>query len=94
MRLKMGVKKTVEESDSMLERFRVQNTDYTQKEFAEACGIPHRTYQDWISGATRARPEPKQVKAIIKVLGIGIDELPDDFGPVHAKSAGETLPVE
>lgn len=72
----------------MLERLRVQNTDLNQREFAEACGIPYVTYQGWILGMSNARPLPKQVKAICKVLRIDIDELPDDFGPVHAKTPG------
>lgn len=76
----------------MLERLRVQNTELNQREFAEACGISLRAYMYWISGKTEASPTPKQVKAICRILGIRIDQLPDDFGPVHAKQAGETLP--
>jgi DNA-binding transcriptional regulator YiaG len=85
----MVIRKKVEESDSMLERLRVDRTDLNQREFAEACSVPYRTYQDWISGTTKARPEPKQTKAICKILRIGIEELPDDFGPVHVKRTHE-----
>lgn len=84
----MGVRKrTVEESDSMLERLRIDRTDLNQKEFSEACGIPHRTYQAWIAGTHQASPTPKQTKLICSVLNIPIEELPDNFGPVHAKVA-------
>lgn len=70
-----------QESESPLEKLRIERTNLSQAEFAVLCGIPLRTYQRWVSGETEARPTPKQWKAMMSWLQISVEEMPDDFGP-------------
>ena len=70
-----------QESESPLEKLRIERTNLSQAEFAVLCGIPLRTYQRWVSGETEARPTPKQWKAMMTRLQISAEEMPDDFGP-------------
>ena len=70
-----------QESESPLENLRIERTTLSQTEFAVRCGIPLRTYQRWISGETEAKPTPRQWKAIMSLLRISVDEVPNDFGP-------------
>lgn len=74
-----------QESESPLENLRIERTTLSQTEFAVRCGIPLRTYQRWISGETEARPTPRQWKAIMSLLRISVDEVPNDFGPPQRK---------
>ena len=72
-------------SDSVLEALRIERTNLNQKEFAEACRIPLKTYQRWILGKTEGRPTLSQLKALCKILRIKyIDELPDDFAEKYS----------
>lgn len=74
-------------SDSVLEALRIEKTDLNQKEFAEACSIPLKTYQRWILGKTEARPTLVQLKSLCRLLKITrIDELPDDFSEKYIKT--------
>ncbi len=70
----------LKKSDSVIEALRIERTNYNQKEFAELCHIPLKTYQRWIQGKTEARPNLVQLKSVCKYLKIEkVDELPDDF---------------
>lgn len=79
---KMKKDRRPQESDSPLENLRIERTDLSQTEFAVRCGIPLRTYQRWISGETEARPTPRQWKAMMSLLRISVEQVPDDFGPL------------
>lgn len=75
-------RKQKQESDSPLEKLRIERTQLTQDELAMRCGIPRATYQRWISGQTEARPSIPQLKRLCYELAINsINDLPDDFGP-------------
>ena len=80
----MKKKRLLEESDSPLEALRIERTPYSQKEFAERCGIDLRTYMRWISGKTKAKLTPSQVKAICRELKITAFEIPDDFSKISS----------
>ena len=71
-----------QESDSYLEALRIERTDLSQEQFAKLCGIPWRTYQRWIAGETEARLTPRQWKALMSILRVDHEEIPDDFGPI------------
>ncbi len=81
----MKKKRLLEESDSPLDNLRIERTEYSQEEFAQRCGIPLRTYMRWISGETKAKLTPSQVKAICRELNITVEEIPDDFSKVIIK---------
>ncbi|MBW4535200.1 MAG: helix-turn-helix domain-containing protein [Pleurocapsa minor HA4230-MV1] len=77
--MKHGDRK-LKQSESMIEALRIERTNLNQKEFAEACKIPLKTYQRWILGKTETRPNLIQLKLLCKQLKIEkVDELPDDF---------------
>jgi transcriptional regulator with XRE-family HTH domain len=77
--MKHGDRK-LKKSESVIEALRLERTNLNQKEFAEACQIPLKTYQRWILGKTEARPNLVQLKSLCKQLMIEkVDELPDDF---------------
>lgn len=75
----MNKYRRLSESDSPMETLRIEKTNFTQEEFVKKCGIPRKTYHRWITGQSPAKLTPKQMKLICKVLGISIDEIPDDF---------------
>lgn len=69
-----------QETNSPIEELRIQRTNLSQAEFAVQCGIPLRTYQRWVSGATEAKLTPQQWKALMQILNIqSVDEIPDNF---------------
>nr|WP_242043431.1 helix-turn-helix transcriptional regulator [Leptolyngbya sp. FACHB-671] len=71
-----------QESDSPIEKLRIQRTNLSQAEFAVQCGIPLRTYQRWVSGETEPKLTPRQWKTLMQILEIqSVDEIPDDFSP-------------
>ena len=77
--MKHGDRK-LKQSESMIEALRIERTNLNQKEFAEVCKIPLKTYQRWILGKTETRPTLIQLKLLCKQLKIEkVDELPDDF---------------
>lgn len=77
--MKQGDQK-LKQSKSVIEALRIERTNLNQKEFAEACNIPLKTYQRWILGKTEARPNLVQLKALCEKLHIEkIKDLPDDF---------------
>ncbi|GET44292.1 helix-turn-helix domain-containing protein [Microseira wollei] len=72
-------------SSSPLERLR-ERIGLTQEELCRRCGIPLRTYARWVAGDGVSRPNIPQIKALCRELGISIEELPDDFGPLEERS--------
>ena len=75
----MNKYRRLSESDSPMETLRIEKTNLTQEEFVNMCGIPRKTYHRWVTGQSPAKLTPKQMKLVCKVLGISIDEVPDDF---------------
>jgi transcriptional regulator with XRE-family HTH domain len=55
----------------------------TQEVLSRRCGIPLRTYVRWETGEATPRPTIPQVKVLCRGLGVAIEELPDEFGPVN-----------
>ena len=77
--MKHGDRK-LKQGKSVIEALRIERTDLNQKEFAEACKIPLKTYQRWVLGKTEARPNLTQLKALCEKLKIEkVAELPNDF---------------
>lgn len=58
----------------------------TQKELADALGVTDTTVMRWETGRAVPRLTISQVKTLVKVLGVTLDELPDDFGPQPIES--------
>ena len=71
-----------QEHESLIETLRIERTKLSQVEFAVQCGIPLRTYQRWILGETEAKLSPRQWKAMMQILKMSAEEIPDDFGPI------------
>jgi len=61
----------------------------TQKELADALGVTENTVANWERGRAIPKLTPSQFKTLVKMLQIGLEELPDDFGP-----QSETQPNE
>jgi DNA-binding transcriptional regulator YiaG len=72
--------KRVAGSESPIEALRIERTNLSQIEFVVHCGIPLRTYQRWINGDTEAKLSPRQWKALMQILNLPPEEVPDDFG--------------
>jgi DNA-binding XRE family transcriptional regulator len=53
----------------------------TQEQLAEVLGVSRQTISNWETGREEPRLKLWQVKALCKALDIGIDQLPDSFGP-------------
>lgn len=66
--------------ESALVRFRILR-GITQKDLAEALGVNEQTVSNWEVGRTEPKLSPKQYKALLRILQITSDQLPDDFGP-------------
>lgn len=52
-----------------------------QREIAEALGVTVHTISNWENGRREAKLTIRQTKALCKVLGCTLDDLPDDLGP-------------
>jgi len=57
------------------------NAGITQREIAEELGVSEQTVRNWEQGKHPPRLTIPQVKKLCKLLGVGLDELPDEFGP-------------
>ncbi|MBW4659836.1 MAG: helix-turn-helix domain-containing protein [Drouetiella hepatica Uher 2000/2452] len=77
----------LQDSESPIELLRIQRTKLSQNEFAIHCDIPPRTYQRWIAGKTEAKLSPRQWKALMQILNLTADEIPDDFGAIEQDPA-------
>ncbi|HAX75023.1 MAG TPA: XRE family transcriptional regulator [Cyanobacteria bacterium UBA11372] len=53
----------------------------TQKELADALGVTENTVANWERGRAVPKLTPSQFKTLVKMLQIGLEDLPDDFGP-------------
>jgi DNA-binding XRE family transcriptional regulator len=60
----------------------------TQQDLADSLGVSTQTISNWETGQTKPKLTLSDWRKLAKVLGVSIDELPDDFGPqpIHDSS--------
>ncbi|NDJ17724.1 helix-turn-helix transcriptional regulator [Myxacorys almedinensis] len=68
------------EIESPLKRLR-EDAGLSQQEFASRIGVGIATISRWERGASIAMLTVPQMKALCRILGKAIEELPDEFGP-------------
>jgi DNA-binding XRE family transcriptional regulator len=71
---------TEKEFESKLMRLRHLRR-MTQAELGKELGVSETTVMNWETGRAKPRLTISQTKKLVKVLGVTLDELPDDFGP-------------
>jgi DNA-binding transcriptional regulator YiaG len=74
-----------QDRESPIEALRIERTNLSQAEFAVHCGVPLRTYQRWVSGETEAKLTPQQWKALMELLKLQVNEIPNNFGSIEQK---------
>lgn len=62
---------------AMLRRLRFM----TQQELADALGVSKTTIRNWEKGRVVPELTIRQTKKLCKILGVTLDQLPDDLGP-------------
>ena len=76
-----------EENESPLNKLR-EEAGLSQQELATRIGVAVATISRWERGAPAMLTVP-QMKALCKVFGKSIEELPDEFGPPKRSPEGE-----
>ena len=76
-----------QENESPLKKLR-EEAGLSQQELATRIGVAVATISRWERGAPAMLTVP-QMKAMCKVFGKSIEELPDEFGPPKRESEGE-----
>ena len=61
----------------------------TQQEFADLLGVRRETVHNWLTGKTKARFTPGELRDVCRVLKKTFDQLPDEFGPQADTTDGE-----
>lgn len=64
--------------DSIFVKLRTEK-QLTQKQVAEALKVSERTVMDWETGKRVPKLYIHQVKTLCQLLGVSIEDLPDDF---------------
>ena len=77
-----------QESESPLKKLR-EEAGLSQEGLARIIGVASATISRWERGASPAMMSVPQMKALCKVFGKSIDELPDEFGPQKRSVEGE-----
>ncbi|MGG6293809.1 helix-turn-helix transcriptional regulator [Leptolyngbya sp. AN02str] len=67
--------------DSVFVQLR-QQLGLTQKQVAGALGVSEQTVRNWEQGKTTPQLTIPQTKKLCELLGLPIDQIPDDFGPI------------
>ncbi len=80
-------KSGTEENESPLKKLREQ-AGLSQQELATRIGVAVATISRWERGAPAMLTVP-QMKALCRVFGKSIEELPDEFGPPKRSTEGE-----
>ncbi len=62
-----------------------------QEDLAIALGVSRTTIMNWETGRAVPRLTVPQVKTLCKMLGITLDELPDNFGPQQGQGGESPL---
>jgi DNA-binding XRE family transcriptional regulator len=70
----------MEELESPLMRFRLLRR-MTQQDLADALGVSRTTVMKWETGRAVPNLTIAQTKKLCEVLGVTLEQLPDDFGP-------------
>lgn len=81
-------KSNLEENESPLKRLR-EETGLSQQALSHNIGVAVTTISRWERGASVAMLTVPQMKALCKVLGKSIEELPDEFGPPKDESESD-----
>lgn len=68
-----------EENESPLKKLR-EEAGLSQQELASGIGVGVTTVSRWERGVSEAMLTVPQMKALCKILGKSIEELPDEFG--------------
>lgn len=76
-----------QENESPLKKLR-EEVGLSQQELATRIGVAVATISRWERGAPAMLTVP-QMKAMCKIFGKSIEELPDEFGPPKRESEGE-----
>ena len=76
-----------EDNESPLKKLR-EEAGLSQQELATRIGVAVATISRWERGAPAMLTVP-QMKALCKVFGKSIEELPDEFGPPKRSPEGE-----
>ena len=76
-----------EENESPLKKLR-EEAGLSQQELATRIGVAVATISRWERGAPAMLTVP-QMKALCKVFGKSIEELPDEFGPPKREPEGQ-----
>jgi transcriptional regulator with XRE-family HTH domain len=69
-----------QESESALKKLR-EEAGLSQEGLARIIGVASATISRWERGASPAMMSVPQMKALCRVFGKSIEELPDEFGP-------------
>jgi len=77
-----------EENESPLKKLR-EEAGLSQQELASSIGVGVTTVSRWERGVSEAMLTVPQMKALCKLLGKSIEELPDEFGQKKRSSEGE-----
>lgn len=77
-----------DENDSPLKKLR-EEAGLSQQELASSIGVGVTTVSRWERGVSEAMLTVPQMKALCKLLGKSIEELPDEFGTKKRSSEGE-----
>jgi transcriptional regulator with XRE-family HTH domain len=77
-----------EENESPLKKLR-EEAGLSQQELASSIGVGVTTVSRWERGVSEAMLTVPQMKALCKLLGKSIEELPDEFGTKRRSVEGE-----
>lgn len=56
-----------------------KRANLSQEQLAQALGVTDHTYRNWLKGRSKPELSIEMVKTLCKVLGVELDELPNDF---------------
>lgn len=81
-------KSRIEDSESPLKKLR-EDAGLSQQALSHSIGVAVTTISRWERGVSEAMLTVPQMKALCKVFGKSIEELPDEFGPPKRSLEGE-----